>query len=76
VLSIGKSNAILPMTTVASSGAYLLSTPVEFGPNAAGERRPTCNNTEEAKNSLQGGPSAPVACWASLCTLEYLTPLV
>ena len=27
-------NAILPMITVASAGAYLLSTPVELGPNA------------------------------------------
>ena len=32
---IGNSNAILPMTTVASAGAYLLSTPVEVTPNAA-----------------------------------------
>jgi hypothetical protein len=30
---IGNSNAILPMTTVASAGAYLLSTLVELGPN-------------------------------------------
>jgi hypothetical protein len=30
---IGNSNAILPMTTVASVRAYLLSTPAESGPN-------------------------------------------
>src|SRR5262245_49530490 len=29
---IRNSNAIVPMTTVASAGAYLLSTPVELGP--------------------------------------------
>src|SRR5439155_11712158 len=38
---IGNSNALLPMTTVASAGAYLLSTLVELGPNARGERRAT-----------------------------------
>jgi hypothetical protein len=30
---IGNANAILPMTSVASAGAYLLSTPMELGPN-------------------------------------------
>jgi hypothetical protein len=30
---IGNTNAILPMTTVASAGAYLLSTPMALGPN-------------------------------------------
>jgi hypothetical protein len=30
---IENSNAILPMTTVASAGAYLLSTLVELAPN-------------------------------------------
>jgi hypothetical protein len=29
---IGNTNAVLPMTTVASAGAYLLSTPMELGP--------------------------------------------
>jgi hypothetical protein len=29
--------------------------------NAAGERRATRNDTEEADTSLRGGPSAPVA---------------
>jgi hypothetical protein len=28
------------------------------GPNAAGERRPTRNDAEEAEKSLLGGPSA------------------
>jgi len=30
---MGNTNAILPMTTVASAGAYLLSTPMALGPN-------------------------------------------
>jgi hypothetical protein len=30
---IGNTNAILPMATVASAGAYLLSTPMALGPN-------------------------------------------
>jgi hypothetical protein len=36
---IGNANAILPMTAVASAGAYLLSTPVDLGPNTRGEPR-------------------------------------
>jgi hypothetical protein len=31
-------------------------------PNAGGEQRPTCDNVEEAANSLLGGSSDPVAC--------------
>jgi hypothetical protein len=34
------------MTTVASAGAYLLSTPVELAPNATGEQRPTHEDME------------------------------
>jgi len=38
-------------------------------PNAAGERRPTLGDAEEAAKSLRGGPSAPVDCSALLlCT--------
>src|SRR5262245_55761871 len=44
---IGNSDAILPMTTVASAGAYLLSTPVEFGPNAAPQSGPDAGATQE-----------------------------
>jgi len=35
-------------------------------PNAAGERRPTRDDAEEADKSLRRGPSAPVACSADL----------
>jgi hypothetical protein len=34
---LGNSNAMLPMTSVASAGAYLLSAPVELEPNARHE---------------------------------------
>jgi hypothetical protein len=36
----GNSHAILPMTSVASAGASLLSAPVELEPNAAPQLRP------------------------------------
>jgi hypothetical protein len=44
---IGDSNIILPMTTVASVKAYLLSTPVEFEPNAGAHLLPKAGATQE-----------------------------
>ena len=45
---IGNANAILPMTTVASAGAYLLSTPVELGPKESRQNKLT--------TSIHGSP--------------------
>src|SRR5712691_2048572 len=42
-------NAILPMTSVASAGAYLLSAPVELEPNAQAEARATLTDIRAAK---------------------------
>src|SRR5712691_5522499 len=44
---LGNSNAILPMTSVASAGAYLLSAPVELEPNARCQLLPKAGATQE-----------------------------
>jgi hypothetical protein len=45
VLRLGNSHAIFPMTTAASAGAYLPSTPVELGLNAGCQLLPEAGAT-------------------------------
>jgi hypothetical protein len=47
LLHIGNSHAMLPMTPVAVAGVYLLSTPVELGPNAGHQARRTAGARHE-----------------------------
>jgi hypothetical protein len=59
---VGNSNAIVPMTIVASARGYLLATRVELGPNAQAEARATGTDTQTGKKPALW----PVASSASL----------
>src|SRR5260370_25974964 len=64
---IRNSNALLPMTAIASAGAYLLSTPVELGPctctlriNTTGSPTDLHRSKKTWTRGLSGHPSGPL----------------
>ena len=66
---IENANTILPMTTVTAAGRYLLSTPVEFEPNAGPQAPPIAGATQErrllavaCRPMLGSAPRRPQPC--------------